>query len=172
MYFFPLSDNVNWVDSKGTMIRFTEVKHSIYAGCCDVWWENTSYFPKLKALLQLKPSSCRAENEKLLGKGNLNSRASEDDLQKHTLLYEIKQKTEKKNSCNGVGQCSQTVSAAVVRKEWKCSVGSVASASETRISLKRPMCVWNCWFGGFSPSFGKSALTRKFIWFESFVYNL
>lgn len=105
LYFFPMSDNVNCVDSKGPMIRFTELKHSIYAGCCDVWWENTSYFPKLKALLQSKLSSCRAENEKLLRKGNLNLHALEDDLQKHTLAYEIKQKTEK-NSCNGVGQCS------------------------------------------------------------------
>lgn len=105
LYFFSLSDNVNCVDSKGPMIRFTELKHSIYAGCCDVWWENTSYFPKLKALLQSKLSSCRAENEKLLRKGNLNLHALEDDLQKHTLAYEIKQKTEK-NSCNGVGQCS------------------------------------------------------------------
>lgn len=103
---FPPSDNVISVDNKGPIIRFTEqLKLSIYAGCCDVGWENTSYFPKVKVLLQSKPLSCRAENEKPVGKGNLNLHTTEDDLQKHTLAYEIKWKTEKKekDSCNGVG---------------------------------------------------------------------
>lgn len=101
---FPPSDNVISVDNKGPIVRFTEqLKLSICAGCCDVWWENTSCFPKVKASLQSKPLGCRAEKEKLV-KGNLNLHAMENDLWNYTLADEIKQKTEtKEDSCDGVG---------------------------------------------------------------------
>lgn len=60
---FPLITNIVLVDNKGPIVRFTEnLKLSIYSGCCDVQWQNTYYFPKVKALLQSKPLSCRMKS--------------------------------------------------------------------------------------------------------------